>query len=57
MEKYLKLLNNLIAQKGKPWVAHVLGLNTTQAIDGWLQRDLIPSKYLDRLDELKKEKK
>lgn len=57
MDKYLKLLNSLIAQKGKPWIAYELGLSTTNAIDGWLQRQIIPSKYLDKITRLEKEKK
>lgn len=53
MKEYLKKLKELIEKHGKAKVAVDLGVTDTRTIDAWIQRKMIPSKYLDTIKELK----
>lgn len=52
MEQYLKKLKKLIEKYGKAKVAVSLNVTDTRTIDAWINRKMIPSKYLDTIKEL-----
>ena len=53
MQDYLNKLKKLIEKHGKAKVAVSLGVTDTRTIDAWINREMIPSKYLDTIKELK----
>ncbi len=57
MENYFKKLTKLLKKHGRPQVAIWLKLKSTRTCDAWYLRKLIPSKYLDTIEKLYKEKK
>ncbi len=53
MEWYLRKLAKLIKANGKAKVAVELDVTDTRTMDAWISRQMIPSKYLDKIKELK----
>lgn len=53
MKEYLNKLKKLIEKHGKAKVAVALDVTDTRTIDAWIYREMIPSKYLDTIKELK----
>ena len=53
MEWYLKKLLKMIKIYGKAKVAVNLNVTDTRTVDSWVSRGMIPSKYLDKIKELK----
>lgn len=53
MKEYLKLLKKLIEKSGKAKIAVNLNVKDTRTIDRWFEREMIPSKYLDKIKEMK----
>jgi len=43
----------MIKQHDKVYVAYKLGVIDTRTIERWIEREMIPSKYLDRIKGMK----
>lgn len=53
MKEFLEKLQELIDKYDKAQVAVKLGVKDTRTIDAWISRKMIPSKYLDKIKELR----
>lgn len=53
MKEYFKKLEKLLEKYSKAEIAVKLNVRDTRTIDAWFRREIIPSKYLDTIKELK----